>query len=330
MTMKELAELAGVSSSAVSRYLNGGPLSQDKRERIQKAIEETGYQRDIAAQMLRAKTTDYVGLIVPKLDSEAVTRVTRGASLVLAEAGYLSLLSDTSLETAKEVECMKLLQERRVAGIILMATVLTPQHEEFLKRANIPVIFIGQRFPQIPCISHNDYGAAYDLTNLMIKKGRRHIGMIGVSDQDKAVGTNRRRGLRNALEDAGILVDTELFEVGDFTVESGYEAMERIFAKKRPIDGVLCATDRMAFGAMESIKAHGLRIPEDISIAGMDDNWAGKHITPHLTTCHFYYFTSGEIAAKQLLDMIENGDNEKAHPVLQTMLEYDIIERDSI
>lgn len=330
MTMKELAKLAGVSVSAVSRYLNDGPLSQDKKERIRKAIEETGYQRDVAAQMLRGKTTDYVGLIVPKLDSEAVTRVTRGASMVLAEAGYLCLLSDTGSESAKEVEFMKLFQERRVAGIIVMATSLTPAHHAFLTNTNIPVVFVGQRFPQIPCISHNDYGAAYDLTNLMIKKGRRHIGMIGVSDQDKAVGTNRRLGLRDALADAGIALDETLLELGDFTAESGYEAMERLLSSGHPIDGVLCATDRMAFGAMEAIRAHGLRIPEDISIAGMDDDWAGTHILPHLTTCHFYFRNSGEIAAKHLLEMMASREKEKAWPVMQTMLEYDIIERDSI
>lgn len=328
MTMKELAKLAGVSSSAVSRYLNGGPLSQDKRERIQAAIEATGYQRDVAAQMLRAKTTDYIGLIIPALSSEAVTRVTRGASLVLAEEGYMSLLADTANDPSKEIEFIKLFQERRVAGIILMATTLTPQHEELIRTAQVPIVIVGQRFPQMSCISHNDYGAAYDLTSRLIKKGRKNIGMVGIPDTDRAVGTNRRRGMRDALEDAGLSYDPDMVEFGDFSIESGYEAMERILAKELPLDGVLCATDIMAYGAMEAIKAHGLRIPEDISIAGLDDNWAGEHITPHLTTAHFYYQTSGEEAARHLLNLIKNQD--KNQPVMQTVLEYDIIERDSI
>ncbi|MCQ2500944.1 MAG: LacI family transcriptional regulator, partial [Lachnospiraceae bacterium] len=103
MTMKELAELAGVSSSAVSRYLNGGSLSQEKRDRIRRAIDETGYQPDPAAQMLRTGTTKHVALIIPKLDSEAVSRVTRGISTKLIEKGYLSVLADTSNDPEKEI-----------------------------------------------------------------------------------------------------------------------------------------------------------------------------------------------------------------------------------
>lgn len=104
--------------------------------------------------------------------------------------------------------------------------------------------------------------------------------------------------------------------------------MEKLLKKEPNIDGVICATDYIALGAMETLRKAGKRLPEDVSVIGMDDNWAGNHIIPHLTTAHFYYKTSGEKAAKLLLEMIEN--KGKPGPVHQIMLGYTIKNRDSV
>lgn len=328
MTMKELAEIAGVSPSAVSRYLNGGSLSQDKRERIQQAMEETGYQPDAIAQMLRTKVTDHVGLIVPKLDSDAVTRVTRGASQTLAEEGFLGLLADTNNNPEKELAYLKLFQNRPVAGIIMMATVMTPQHEEIIKNSPIPIVIVGQQFRHVPCVYHDDFGAAYDLTKLILEKGRRKLGFIGVTERDVAVGINRRRGVEAAMKEFDLDPASLAFSLCDFTTEGGQNSMQLLLDQTEELDGLICATDRIAFGAMETLKQRGIRIPEDISVVGLDDNWAGKYILPHLTTAHFYYKTSGETAAQLLIDMIRN--KKSSGPIMQTMLGYTIETRCSV
>lgn len=328
MTMKELAELAGVSSSAVSRYLNGGSLSQDKRDRIRAAIDETGYQPDPAAQMLRTGTPKQVALILPKLDSESVSRVTRGISKKLLEAGYLSLLADTSNDPEKEIAYLKLFQNRQTAGIILLATVLTPQHEELLKNSSIPIVVIGQRFRQVPCVYHDDFGSAYELTKLHLERGRKNLSLIGITESDIAVGLNRRKGVESAMKDHGLDPDTLIVEHGDFSLESGRAAMLRLLNADHTIDSVICATDRMAFGALDALKEAGLRIPEDISISGFDDNWACRYISPNLTSVRFYYTESGVTAAELLLEMIEKHHSDE--PVKQTMLGYSIQERGTI
>ena len=112
MTMKEIAQLAGVSSAAVSRYFNGGSLSQPKREAIQAAIDRTGYRPDAAAQSLRTKSTDYIGFIVPKISSDAVSRVTAGVTQVLSEQGYLCLLANTDDDPQQELTYLDLFQSR--------------------------------------------------------------------------------------------------------------------------------------------------------------------------------------------------------------------------
>lgn len=328
MTMKELAQIAGVSSAAVSRYINGGPLSQEKRERIRAAMEETGYQPDVAAQMLRTGVTNQIGLIVPKIDSDAVTRVTAGATPALAEAGFLALLADTANDTEKELTYLSLYQNRQVAGIIMLATVMTPQLEDELRSANVPIVVVGQQFRQVPCVYHDDFGAAYELTNLVLAKDRSRLAYIGVTEQDIAVGLNRRKGVQAAMKDYGMDPDSLLVQIGPFSVEGGQAAMERLLEQEPNIDAVICATDRIAFGAMETLRKAGKRLPEDVSVTGMDDHWAGEHISPHLTTAHFYYKTSGEKAAKLLVEMIQN--KGKPGPVHQIMLGYTIQNRESV
>lgn len=328
MNMKELALMAGVSPSAVSRYLNGGSLSLEKSKRIQAAIEATGYHPDSVARTLRTKTTNLVGLIVPKTDSDAVTEVTAGVASTLAEYHYLSLLADTSNDHAQELAYLTLFQKQQVAGILLMATVMTPELETLLHSAEVPIVVTGQRFRQVPCVYHDDHGAAYELTSLMLDRGRRCLAYIGVTADDVAVGVNRLQGVQAAMADYGLDPTSLLVETGSFRVENGLTSMEQLLRRDPEIDGVICATDRIAVGAMEVLRRSGRRLPEDVSVTGMDDSWAGNFISPRLTTAHFYYRTSGETAASMLVDMIQK--RQRPGPVQQTMLGYTIVRRESV
>ncbi len=320
--------MAQVSPSAVSRYLNGGPLSEEKRRRIQAAVEQTGYHPDSVARTLRTKTTNLVGLIVPKTDSDAVTQVTAGAASALAEHRYLSLLADTANDPAQELAYLNLFQKQQVAGIILMASVMTAELENALRSTTVPVVVTGQKFRQVPCVYHDDQGAAYDLACLMLKRGRRRLAFIGVTEADVAVGVNRRRGVEAAMREYGLEPASLLVETGSFRVENGLTAMKRLLQRDGEIDGVICATDRIAVGALDVLRRSGRRVPEDVSVIGMDDSWAGSYITPPLTTARFYYRTCGEQAARLLVELIRN--RKQPAPVQQTMLGYTVLERESV
>lgn len=327
MTMKELAKLAGVSTAAVSRYLNSGPLSEEKRRIIRAAIEKTGYQPDPTAQMLRTRSTDIVGLIVPKLDSESVSRLASGVSEVLDEAGYACQLGVTGNSPEKELSWLRLFQNRAAAGVILMGTVMTPELERFLQRSSMPVVVAGQRFKGVPCVYHDDYGAALELTRLVLSKGRRRLAFISANENDAAAGAARRRGVQAGLREAGL--DPELpVELSSFELEGGKAAMERLLKRCPELDAVLCATDRMAFGAMQALREAGKRLPRDVAVTGIGDSWAGEQVEPHLTTARFYYRTCGETAARLLIERIN--DKDRKTPVQQVVLSYTIIERDSV
>lgn len=328
MTIKEIAQLAGVSSAAVSRYFNGGSLSQSKREAIQAAIEQTGYRPDAAAQSLRTKSTDYIGFIVPKISSDAVSRVTAGVTQELSDKGYLCLLANTDDDPQQELTYLDLFQSRCVAGILLMATVLTPRHQEMLRQCTVPVVVIGQRSQNVPCVYHDDFNAARELMNCLIQRGRRKLVYIGVTELDVAVGLNRRQGMRAALTQAGLSPDIPT-RLSPFTVEGGRAAMEELLIEYPDLDGVMCATDLIALGAMDALRASGKRLPEEVSVAGIDDNWADTYVSPQLTTAHFYYEDCGAEAARLLLSMVREKRRENV-PVRQTMLGYTVVRRESV
>ena len=327
MTIKELAKLAGVSPAAVSRYLNGGPLSEEKRRSIRAAIQRTGYQPDPAAQTLRTRSTDIVGLIVPRLDSESVSRLAAGASELLDAGGYTCQLGVAGNKPERELSLLQLFQSRSVAGAILMGTVLTPELERYLQSTSMPVVVAGQRYKGVPCVYHDDYGAALELTRLVLVRGRRRPVLIAAPEEDAAAGQARRRGVQAGLREAGL--DPELpIERSSFELEGGRAAMERLLARCPDLDAVVCATDRMAFGAMQALREAGKRLPEQVSVTGIGDNWAGDHIVPRLTTAHFYYRTCGETAARLLIERIQ--DRDRSVPVQQVELSYTIKERDSV
>ena len=327
MTIKELAKLAGVSPAAVSRYLNGGPLSEEKRRSIRAAIQRTGYQPDPAAQTLRTRSTDIVGLIVPRLDSESVSRLAAGASELLDAGGYTCQLGVAGNKPERELSLLQLFQSRSVAGAILMGTVLTPELERYLQSTSMPVVVAGQRYRGVPCVYHDDYGAALELTRLVLARGRRRPVLIAAPEEDAAAGQARRRGVQAGLREAGL--DPELpIERSSFELEGGRAAMERLLARCPDLDAVVCATDRMAFGAMQALREAGKRLPEQVSVTGIGDNWAGDHIVPRLTTAHFYYRTCGETAARLLIERIQ--DRDRSVPVQQVELSYTIKERDSV
>ena len=144
MTIREIAQLAGVSNAAVSRYLNGGYVSGEKKERIKKVIQETGYQPSMQARTLRTKKACLVGVVVPKINSESISRVTEGVGQVLSERGYHMLLASTDNQADKEVMYMKIFENYPVDGIILIGTMITAQHRKFLKESRVPVVVIGQ------------------------------------------------------------------------------------------------------------------------------------------------------------------------------------------
>ena len=325
MNISEFAKIAGVSKSAVSRYFNDGYVSDEKRRLIESAIETTGYAPSVQAQNVRTKVTKLVGVIIPKLSSESCAREVEGISQVLSEQGYQLLLVNAANDPKKEVEYLELFRNNRVDGVIFLASIFTTLHDAVLKKMRVPVVIVGQEYSGFNCVCHDDYKAAYALTEMMIKKGINRPAFIGVTEEDKAAGLARKNGFLSALSDNGIAVSKRNMQTAEFKMDSGYEKAEMLLKNDELPDYIFCATDSIAAGAMLCCREHGLKIPEDIMIAGMGDSQLCKVTSTALTSVHFHYKTAGMEAADMLLNSLKRSSS-----VPRTLtLDCEIIERDS-
>ncbi len=325
MNISEFAAYAGVSKSAVSRYFNDGYLSEDKREKIEKAIKETGYAPSFSAHAVKTRVTKLVGVILPKLSSESCARITEGISQVLYEYGYQILLVNTANDYHKEIEYLDLFRQNRVDGVILLASVFTDVHCSLINKMHIPVVLVGQQYRGFSCVCHDDYGAAHALTDLMLKKGASCPAYIGVTDKDKAAGQERHQGFLKALEEHNIKLEKQNSVTAEFTIDSGYQSARRLFSAGGHPDCIFCATDNIAAGAALYCLEQGIRIPEDIMICGVGDSKIGAITAVPLTSARLHYKTAGIEAAQMLLNAISRPSDV---PKIMK-LDYEIIERKS-
>ncbi len=180
MNIAEIAKRAGVSNAAVSRYFNNGYISEEKREKIRKVVEETGYRPSVQAQTLRTKKTKMIGMIVPKVASASLGRVVEGVLSILNENGYRMLLVVTQNDPEKELEYLDALDDKQVDGVILVATVFTAEHKRALKNMPVPTIIVGQQLAGHCCIYHDDYHASYELTKLFFDRGKEKLGYTNI------------------------------------------------------------------------------------------------------------------------------------------------------
>ena len=303
MTIKEIAKLAGVSSAAVSRYLNGGYVSDEKKEQIKKVIDETGYQPSAQARMLRTKKACLIGVVVPKINSESISRITAGIEKVLSERNYQMLLAGTDNTPVKEIEYMRLFENYPVDGIILVGTI-SRRNTGDSEESKVPVVVIGQHTKYANCIYHDDYGAGEAMGCAVSAKSRKEIAYIGVSREDKAAGAAREDGFREGLKRSGKELKDGYYKVAEFTTESGYEKVLELLNEKHDIDIISCATDTIAAGAIEAIHTYaGSQIPKNvedtgsrfryilentaIQVTGFGDNQLLKAVTGGIPTVHF-------------------------------------------
>ena len=325
MDINGIARLAGVSRATVSRYLNDGYVSKEKSDLIAKAIEETGYVPSQQARTLRTGKTKLVGVVIPKINSASVGRMVAGVSDVLGEGGYQVLLGNTENDEHAEIDYITLFaQTNKADGIILIGTVITPQHVQAMRDARVPVVVLSQKIREFSCVYHADYTAMLELS-LHVLKTSRHPAFIGVREEDVATGKMRHKAFLDACAQRSVAVPDDAHLSGGFTIEYGHALAEKILAAHPETDAVLCATDNIAYGATMCLREHGLRIPEDVQVTGVGDSTYSAVSVPALTTVHHYYKTSGVEAARMLLDAMESQD--MTHRELK--MGYELVLRES-
>ena len=326
----DIAKLSGVSKSTVSRYLNSGYVSEEARNKIQKVLDETGFQPQRHAKSMRTRKTNLIGVIVPKISSETIARVIEGMTDVFSPKSYDVLIANTNLSIEKEIEYLNIFKNNNVDGIMFVATKVTEEHIRAMNEVQVPIVVVGQKIEEYPSVFHDDYNAAKYSAKYLMDKGHKNIGFIGVYEEDISVGYYRKQGFMDALTEAKIDENSENIKIGEFTEESGYKLAREMMNNKNKPTAILVVTDNIAIGVIEYLRDNNYKVPEDVAVMGMGDSRIAKVITPKLTSIHFNYKTSGVKSAEIMYDILENGISSSKNIEKNIKLNYRLIERDSI
>ena len=325
MTITEIAQLANVSKACVSRYFNHGYVSEEKKEKIRKVVEQTGYVPNRASQQTMLGKSPTVGIVIPKISSESISRMVAGISQVLNRAGYRMLLANTENSVEKELKYLKSFEQDELAGVIFSATILTDEHIRLLQSMQMPIVIVSQEVEGFSCVFHDDYGASVAMTERLIQAGHRNIGAIMVTSEDRAAGDARMHGYLDTLQRNQMELQECRVTYSEFTLESGYDAAQKLLEQAPEIDGIVCATDTIAIGAMQYLKGIGKRIPEDIGITGIGHSRMTEIVEPNLTTAHLFYKSTGMEGADMLVKMIESGIDMKK----KLKMGFEVIEQET-
>jgi LacI family transcriptional regulator, sucrose operon repressor len=321
-TILDIARLAGVAKSTVSRFLNGGSVGETTKKKIEQAIKETGYTPNPFAQSLKAKKTNIIGTIVPRLDSYASSQTLIGIDEQLKKMNFQMLISNTSQNLEREIESIYSFANQKMAGIILLATEITDQHIEAFETVKVPVMLIGQEHKDFYSLIHDDFCAGYEMGRYVLEKGYRKIAYLGVTERDISVGVKRKQGFKKAIqevEDCEVRFYETLFKIP----AAQASALEIIHEFQPSI--IVCATDNIALGVMKAAYSEGLTIPKDIALTGFGGYDVTEIMHPGLTTAKFFYKEAGETAAKHIVELVNERPVEKV-----TISKFEIIERESV
>ncbi|WP_313509666.1 LacI family DNA-binding transcriptional regulator [Enterococcus sp.] len=301
-TIKDIAEKAGVAKSTVSRYLNNGYISEEKRKKIDQIIAETGYRPNTLARSLKAQDSKLLGVIIPRLNSPSANDVLKGIDRTARQNGYQLLITNSDQSEARELENIQTLVKQKVAGMIIFAREMTPQLKEVLPTIPMPVILIGQRLAGVHAIVHQDYQAGKDMANYALTNGHRDFLFVGVSEKDEAVGSLRKHGFVDTVEK--VAGTTLSYVETSFSRRETYQKA-RSFLPDRQATYVACATDNIAIAVLKAAHELGQKVPEDFSLNGFGGYDSTDYVYPTITTAAFPYTQLGVDAVHALQRIIQ-------------------------
>jgi LacI family repressor for deo operon, udp, cdd, tsx, nupC, and nupG len=311
VTVRDVADRAGVSTATVSRTINGtATVSADALGRVRAAIAELGFHPTPAAQNLRRRRTGNIALVTPSIVNPFFPQLVAGVQPEVSRRGW-SLLLIGSDEPAREAA--RVASARLVDGVLLVASVHAGRRLADDERSPVPVVAFDREpaAATAAVVQCDNVAGASAVVGHLIGLGHVRIAHLsGPAGLD--VAEQRADGYRKALAAHGLPEDEGLLEVGDFTEDSGYAATLRLVDGTAPPTAVFAANDMMAVGALAALRDRGLRVPGDVSVAGFDGIHLGRYLHPPLTTYAQPVAAIARRAVDLLFEAMESGDRAAA------------------
>lgn len=305
-SIKDIARIARVSHPTVSRALQNSPLVNVKTaEKIRRIAKESGYRASAIARGLVTKRTRTIGLAVTTVADPFTSEVASGIEQAANDHGYSVYLADSNADPEREKKIVQTFAEQRVDGIIVTSSRVGSLYIPMLSELMVPIVIVNDQHPG--AFAHsvmicNEEGSRA-VAEHMLGLGHKRVAFIGDRGGYQS-DAERFEGYKQAMDAAGVPILSELVVRGDGKPEGGLRAMDRLLALSNPPTAVCCYNDMTALGAMRSIRMHGLRVPEDVSVAGFDDLFVASYTQPTLTTVRQPMRRMGRLAMESLIKLM--------------------------
>ncbi len=320
-TIIDVARLAGVSKATAARVVNGDQtlVRLETRERVMEAASQLGYERNAVAGSLRTDQTKMVALSIPDITNPFWPEVARGVQDGLEQLGYATVTVNSDWNAEREQEYLRLVRRNRFDGLIINPADVS---NDELKSLHIPVVVLGSGrfYPDFDTVGSETGGAVNDSLLYLLDLGHRRIGLCAGKAR-RNTERSRYYGYVTFCARHGLPLDETLIMETEFSEQAGFDAMRRLMQLANPPTAVFAANDILAIGALKAAHALGLRVPEDVSIVGMDDIYAASITSPPLTSVAKPKYEIGERAAELLFArMSDDGEAPPQHITLACRL----------
>jgi LacI family transcriptional regulator/LacI family repressor for deo operon, udp, cdd, tsx, nupC, and nupG len=310
VTIKDIAKVAGVSHTTVSRALNGNPaISFETTERIQQLAREMGYVPSAVAQSLLSRRTQTIGMVVTTIADPFIVQVVEGAEQIAQEAGYSIFLNTSHNNPDQEMAVVETFQRRRVDAIIVTSSRVGSLYSSQLDQIKVPIVLINNQEEGefLHSVAVDNLQGAHLAVAHLLALGHRRIGYIGAADRPKSNG-QRLAGYADALKQAGLAFDPALIVslMADNDLERGRTGLEPLLAAGAT--AVFCYNDLIAIGLLLACQQRGIVVPQELSVVGFDDIEPALYTTPPLTTVHQPRLKLGQLAMTMTLKLLNGQD----------------------
>ena len=330
ITIYDIADSLNLSSATVSRGLKDHPaIRKETKKRILEKAKELGYRHNHFASNLRRSRTNTIGVIVPRLNSYFMSAVIAGIEKVVNDAGYNLVISQSLESEKKETASIRTMFNTRVDGLLVSLAYDTDDdsHFKIILDKNIPLIFFDRVFEHPLCTSVviDNYAAGYTMTQHLIQQGCRRI-IHFTANLKRNVYADRFRGYKQALADHGLTYDEGLLFVNKLDEGATIEAVQQMLRMQPLPDAIFCSNDSSAVICIRELKKAGIKIPEQVAVAGFNNEPISTVVEPNLTTIHYPGHEMGEVCASILIRKLTKPDNADLNRVV---LRHQLIVRDS-
>lgn len=329
ISIADIAQIAGVSHTTVSRALRGSPLiSVETRAKIQSLAREMGYTPNAIAQSLQTRRTSTIGLVVTSIADPFLNDVVKGVEEVARAANFSVFLSATHNDPEQEMAVIETFHRRRVDGILVASSRITSEYKKRLDHIRVPTVLLNSQADAQDQLLHwvavDDRRGAQLAVEHLLQLGHRSIGYAGTRSRPRS---NRQRllGYQDALTVAGLPWHDELVLITPATeasdeedVAAGQAALAYFRAQK--VTAMFCYNDMTAIGVLMACREQGVAVPQELSVVGFDDIAMANYVTPALTTVRQPKIELGRLATQVMLDLLENraGQDHILQPALIT------------